>query len=34
VFLRGDAPAAYRVYPLLVVAAMVLFREVMVRFVL
>jgi hypothetical protein len=34
VFFRSDAPAAYRIYPLVAVAAVILFREVVVRFAL
>jgi hypothetical protein len=34
VFLRSDAPVAYRVYPLVAVVAVILFRELMVLFVL
>jgi hypothetical protein len=34
VFFRSDAPAAYRVYPLVVVTAVIVFRELVVRFAL
>ena len=34
VFFRRDAPPAYRLYPLVAVAAVILFREVVVRFAL
>ena len=34
VFVRGDAPTAYRVYPFVAVAAVILLRELVVRFAL
>jgi hypothetical protein len=34
VLFRADAPIAYRLYPPLVIAGVMLLREVMVRFVL
>jgi hypothetical protein len=34
VFVRTDAPRFYRVFPLLMIVGVIVFREVMVRFVL
>ncbi len=34
VFMRSDAPAAYRIYPLVVIAGVILLREIVVRFAL
>jgi hypothetical protein len=34
VVFRSDAPVSYRLFPILMIAAIVAFREVMVRFVL
>jgi hypothetical protein len=34
VFFRRNAPAAYRVYPLVAVLAVILFREAVIRFAL